>query len=339
MSTAPERSLDKTVLLFFEGPERDKLFRGDRHIRRRIKPLVWKLARGHWKVGFQVSFEALVRGLTACGYTVQVNDRRTALEHPEHPVGVCGFPHILDDWDLPNPTILGPGLFDHPGQAPHLMDDPRFRRYVVRAQWMLDLFQPYYPDRCFIWFAGTDIERWPDARTHTKEFDFLVYDKVRWNREERERDLVRPILAALKRRGLRYTRLRYGAYRLPEYRRLLETSQAMLFLCEHENQGNACHEALASNVPVLAWDQGFWLDPILHRFSDKPVPASSVPWFSGECGDRFRNIDEFERVLDRFLSQLSKYRPRAFVESTLSLERSGEIYAREYFAQARRDRT
>lgn len=331
MSAPPAGSLDKTVLLFFEGPERDRLLRGDRHVRRLIKPFVRQLVRGHWKVGFQVSFEALVRGLTACGYAVLVNDKRTALKYPEHPVGMCGFPHVLDAWDLPNPTILGPGLFDHPGQAPHLMEDRRFRRYIVRSRWMLDMFQPYYGDKCFIWYAGTDLSRWPDVRSHAKEFDFLLYDKVLWNREKTERELTEPITAALDRRGLRYTRIRYGRYKLPEYRRLLQKSRAMLFICEHETQGNACHEAFASNVPVLAWDQGFWLDPTLHRFSNKRVPASSVPWFSRECGDTFRNIDEFEEVLDHFLGQIPRYRPRDFIESTLSIERSGQIYANEYF--------
>ena len=35
----------------------------------------------------------------------------------------------------------------------------------------------------------------------------------------------------------------------------------MIFLVEHETQGIAYQEAMACDVPILAWDQGNWLDP------------------------------------------------------------------------------
>ena len=60
----------------------------------------------------------------------------------------------------------------------------------------------------------------------------------------------------------------YGNYNIEEYKKVLNTSMAMIFLCEHESQGFACCEAMAVNVPVLAWDQGFWLDP--NRFNWGP---------------------------------------------------------------------
>jgi hypothetical protein len=47
----------------------------------------------------------------------------------------------------------------------------------------------------------------------------------------------------------------------------------MLFLCEHETRGLAYQEALASNVPILAWDTGFWLDPRRPLYDPNPVPA------------------------------------------------------------------
>ena len=106
----------------------------------------------------------------------------------------------------------------------------------------------------------------------------------------------------------------------------------MIYLCEHETQGCAYQEALASNVPVLAWDPGFWRDPLAEKFEDGPVPATSVPYFSEECGDRFRGVEAFDEVFDRFWARLSSYEPRRYVARELTLEKSADLYMGYYRA-------
>jgi hypothetical protein len=80
--------------------------------------------------GLAVSFNLLARALTKCGWLVYANDRGLARRNPEYPVGPVSFPTILEGWDLPNPALLGPSLFDHPLLAPHLMEDRRFRKRI-----------------------------------------------------------------------------------------------------------------------------------------------------------------------------------------------------------------
>jgi glycosyltransferase involved in cell wall biosynthesis len=106
----------------------------------------------------------------------------------------------------------------------------------------------------------------------------------------------------------------------------------MIFLCEHETQGMAYQEALACNVPILAWDNGYWLDPLWKQVSNVMVPASSVPFFSPECGDRFADLDQFEEALTRFHDRMNHYQPRKYVLENLSWERSATIYSRAYFS-------
>ena len=106
----------------------------------------------------------------------------------------------------------------------------------------------------------------------------------------------------------------------------------MIFLCEHETQGLAYQEALACNVPVLAWDNGYWLDPLWRRLSPDAVPASSVPYFSEQCGERFRDICEFTTALERFLKRLPTLEPREYVVTHLSMVESARIYANAYFS-------
>lgn len=334
MVRAPKLDLDRDVLLFFEDRDRDMFVRGDRRLRRSLRKAIAPLRPHHPRVsGFELSFLLLCRALTKANRVVHVNNYRLALQHPSFPVGLCGYTHILDGWRLPNPAVLGPGLFDHPLQAPMLMNDPRFRVYVAFCEWMRAMFAKYYGNaKMALWFGGMDLTEWQDAKGNSKDLDFVVYDKIRWNRETLVPEFRDPLLAEIARRNLSFEVLRYGQYTHETYRKLLQRARGLLFLCEHETQGMAYQEALASNVPVLAWDQGHWLDPNRPLWETEPVPASSVPYFSPECGERFghHGVDDFSPALDRFLDNRDRYTPRAWVAEHLSLERSAQLYLDAY---------
>jgi glycosyltransferase involved in cell wall biosynthesis len=320
----------ETVLLFYHDFERDSFVRHDRYLKRIIRPLYGRILHRQSVSGFLVWYRLLVSALRRVGIDVWTNDYAAARLAPTHPVGLVGYPHILDGWSLPNPAILGPGMFDHPSLAPQLMADERYRLYVTTCDWIDAIFRPAYGDRCVHWHAGIDTSVWLDTVDRVKDIDLLVYDKVRWNRDVFEADLIAPLLKEAARRSLRVHTIRYGHYSHKDYRRQLRRSKAMLFLCEHETQGMAYQEALASGVPVLAWDNGWWLDPRRLSYGAPDVPATSVPFFSPECGARFRNAQDFPGVLDQFLNRLPIYRPRQFVEQELSFAVSARLYLEHY---------
>lgn len=319
-------SRDRVALLFFGDVERDTWIHGDRAARRLARQVRHALTHRHRISGFTVAFQALCRALSRAGFRVVVDDYALARANPHFPVGVAGYPHILDDWTLPNPLVLGPGLFDHPAQALHLLNDPRVRAYLTPEGWMRDLFGGPLGDLCLPWHAGVDLEAWASCRAAPKDVDALVYVKFLWDREGGRRTLLAPILAELARRGLRVQVIRYGDYEPGQYRVLLRRSRAMVFLSDHETQGIATAEAMACDVPILAWDQGQWLDPIRLRYGDGHVPASSVPYFDPTCGERFRSAADFAPALERFLRALPDYAPRAFVARRLSLDASARLY-------------
>jgi GT2 family glycosyltransferase len=323
---------DRVFLLFYEDFERDTFVRNDRHLRRLLRVGYHRLKGGQRVSGFFVWFLALRAALERAGYRVVVNDHALARRNPRYPVGIAGYPHVLDRWTLPNPAILGPGLLDHPAIAPKLMEDPRFRRYIVTCEWMREVFSRYYTDKCTLWAAGMDLEAWPDFAAHQKDLDFIVYDKLRWDRDRVVPAVLTPVVEALRARGLTYQVLRYRHYDHDEYRRLLARARGMVFLCEHETQGLAYQEAMTCNVPVLAWDNGFWLDPQRSNYEPEPVPASSVPYFSAACGERFRDAEDLPRALDAFLDRRSRYAPRRYVKEHLSYEASARTYIEEYRA-------
>ena len=324
---------DRTVMLFFKDFERDSFLPGDRYLKRLARPVLVRTRKRHSTSGFRVWFERLAMALRLQGYDVLVNDYRAARRAPTFPVGLVGYPHLLDDWTLPNPAVLGPCLHDHPEQAPTLMEDERFRTYVLTCDWMIDLFAHHFPrEQIGRWYAGIDLQQWPDTRQQPKSFDVLVYDKIRFDRDEVVDALLTPILDRFERDGVRYSVVRYGAYNYATYQALLQQSRSMLFLCEHETQGMAYQEAMAMNVPVFAWQPGTWRDPARLSFKLSDIPAQSVPYFSERCGETFRDLAEFDLKAQSFFDRIDTFTPREYVKDHLSLAGSAELYLSHYNA-------
>ena len=323
------------MLLFFGEYQVDHR-RGTQAIRRLLRPVRSRLLRRPGVTGFEVWYRLLVRALERQDVDVRRNDYRFARANPSHPVGVLGYTSLLEQWSLPNPAVLGPGFYDHPVLAPDLMDDPHYCRYIVTCNWMFAQFAPVYgQDRCTLWNAGIDTSQWPDLSGHAKSVDVLIYDKIRWDRSILVPELLDQLTDLLRRRNLTFEIIRYGQYDYAMFRTMLAKSRAMVFLCEHETQGMAYQEAMASNLPVLAWDPGTWRDPLVAARQLGVVPTTSVPYFSSSCGLTFRTGDELPERLDEFWSELGTYTPRRFVEKELSLEASASRYLEIYAAAAR----
>ena len=108
------------------------------------------------------------------------------------------------------------------------------------------------------------------------------------------------VLDTLNHKDHSYLILKYGDHPQSDFIEGLKKSRAMIYLSAHETQGFSVQEALSSNVPVLAWDEGAFMDPALSSFMHPDVNVSSVPYFDETCGLSFK-IDHFDR-LTRVLS-------------------------------------
>lgn len=314
--------MGRICLYYRKPPEADRWIRGDRHWR----PLVRRIVRGKARIGgIDKVFANLCLGLDRLGVRYAVNVPFDELRDDDR-VGVLGRGrHALAGYDRDNPIVAGIGLMTHPAEWPDLCEAYPVVRYLQHSAWTDRIYRRWYGERCAIWPAGIDTVRWaPAASKHAKDVDVLLYDKVQYERAAQQRALIDPILAALRARGLCVEIVRYGEYTEDAYHALLAASRAMIFLSESESQGFACLECLASDVPVLAWDQGWWQDPNRARWGERDVPATSVPYFDARCGDTFESREAFDDKLDGFLDAVRRraFSPRAYVLEHLTLERS-----------------
>jgi glycosyltransferase involved in cell wall biosynthesis len=346
--------------LFYEEPESDRWLPFDRYPRKLIRRMV----RGKPRVGGQQRvFLNLCAGLNKLGVKYRINDYRHIKRNPEELACIIGKPHVLNKIRWENPILFGAAVYSHPLADPDLLKRLPIRKVLVPGEWMRKMFEPYYGDAVVAWPVGIDAEKWKPRgemlKTETlkseihkskieirkaesrndsdwettdhKTTDFLIYDKVRWEHQRFEVELIRPIRDELKKHGLSFCEIRYGFYEEEKFERQLHRCKAMIFLCEHETQGIAYQQALACGVPILAWDRGgYWQDPEFYPHKVKFHPVSSVPYWNEHCGMKIENFSQFISRLDEFWRkvQAGTFHPRDYVLENLTLEKCAKDYLR-----------
>ncbi len=314
----------KPLNLFYEEPDPDRWFKYDRYPRKIIRRIV----RGKQRRGGVMTIAInLMKGLDKINAPYRFNDYGYIKKHPEEIACIIGKPHLLFEKKWNNPVILGAGIYSHPVECPDLFERyPNVKRFLVPGGWMRDMCEPWYGNKVISWPVGIDTNCWqPD--TAEKEFDFLIYDKIRWNHEQEEARLIDPVIKTLDERELSYQFIRYGNYTHQELTDKLKISKAVIFLCEHETQGLAYQQILATNTPILAWDRGgYWQDPDYYPDKVQYQPVSSVPYWDKRCGAKFTDAIDFKEKLSLFLTGLNKFRPRDYTLENLTLEICAEKY-------------
>jgi hypothetical protein len=312
--------------LFYQEPDPDRWFPLDRYPRRVIRRLV----RGKPQPGGQTRvFLNLCAGLDQIGIDYRVNDFYYAKRNPRELACIIGKPQVLDSIPWRNPILFGAAVFSHPLDDPNLLHRLAVRRVLVPGGWMRRMCEPYWGNKVAAWPVGIDTEAWGLTDASLKTVDFLLYDKVRWNHNVFDTSLIQPIRDQLTERKMTFREIRYGSYREAEFHQLLKQCRAMIFLCEHETQGIAYQQALASGVPILAWDRGgFWQDPAYYPHAVQFQPVSSVPYWDERCGTKFTHADEFPSCLSEFWETYLRggFDPRSFVLDNLTLKQCASSY-------------
>ena len=316
----------QTLNLFYEQPPKtDRHLPFDRYLQR-LRRII---KRGTAPAGQMRMFLNLTKGLDQIGIPYRVNDYDYIQKHPDELACILGKDNVLNKLPWTNPILYGPNVYDHPSDDPELLNRLPIRKIIVTCDWFKRMCEPAWGAKLDTWSAGIDTDLWTPQRSGKKPIDILLYDKVMWNYQQRQSDLILPIRKLLAERGLKTVLLRYGYYRESRYRALLKQTKAMIYLSEHETQGMARLQAHSCDVPVLAWDQqGFWEDPSYFPHKVRFAPVSSVPHWDERCGVRFQNIDEFPARLEEFLTRVSRgnFKPRQFVEQNFTLEQSARSY-------------
>ena len=210
--------------------------------------------------------------------------------------------------------VVGPQIWHLDDHVNTLKENPHYYKTIVTpSQWVKDLYVNkcgFSEDKVSVWPVGIELPEYE----RKKEYGCLVYYK---RRDEASLSKVRELLAD---RHIPYNVMEYGQYSQNALEILAPESDFCFVLNGTESQGIAIQEIMSYNTPMLVWDVESWED----QGPEWSVPATSVPYWSDECGERFVNVDDMEVTFDNFYSRIGEYNPRKYVEDNLSYKKSIE---------------
>lgn len=210
--------------------------------------------------------------------------------------------------------LVGPQVWPF---APEFSQLTEYGKIITPSQWVADLYTKFFNVR------GT--LNWPVA-IYAPEInsnittDCLIYYK------NRPVEHLQTILDFFENTGITYTGLEYGNYTQEEFKESLSSVKFCVIIDNTESQGIATQEMMAVNKPIFVWDQIIWD----HMGSEYSLPATSVPYWSDECGVKITSADELEESFDQFYSNLSNYSPKDFIERELSPQKTVQILLDHY---------
>lgn len=312
--------------LFYEEPDADRWTRFDRYPRRVAR---WALRGPKQPGGTMRAYLNLRAGLDRLGVRYRANDFRYLQANPDELACVIGQPFVLNKLPLQTPILFGTSIYNHPNDNPDLPRQRPIRRVLVPCAWTVSMFSAVWPGLVSAWPTGIDTDRWSLSMRANKDVDVLIYDKIVWHRPRYLRTIVEPLLAELRRRNLSFQVLRYGSYREEQLHKLSRRARSMVYLSHHETQGIAAQQMLSSGIPLFAWDRGgLWKDPAYAPHHVRFAPVTSVPYWDGRCGVKFKSGVDLLPAFDEFWFGVEAgiFAPRDMIVESLTLEQRAKAY-------------
>lgn len=206
--------------------------------------------------------------------------------------------------------IIGPQIWFFDEHVKELQQHPeRYKSIIVPSEWVKNL--------AIEKFGFEKVDVWPVGIKHSNlnrniKYDCLVYYKRRTQKELNE------VIKFLESKNLTYNIISYGEYLESDFKSLSSQSRFCFLLNGTESQGIAVQEIMDLNVPLFVWDLEYWND----QGENYKVPATSVPYWSNVCGEKFYDLDKMEETFDKFYDNIDTYTPLKYVEDNLSYKAS-----------------
>ena len=162
-------------------------------------------------------------------------------------------------------------------------------------------------DKILIWPAPI-----PDLSNYTKtpEIDCLIYLK---SRQDSDLEIAKEFLES---KNISYQGLPYGNYTEDNFLDLVKKSKFCFLIDSTESQGIATQKIMSTNTPLFVWDVREW-DYMGEQYK---VSASSVPYWSEDCGEKFYDLSEIDDAFNKFYDSIDTYNPKKLVDLELSYE-------------------
>lgn len=222
--------------------------------------------------------------------------------------------HFIINTEHVKDMFIGPNLCTLPIDNGVVMAQ-QYRKMVVPSEWVKQLYMKWLPEeKLFVWPVGIDTDKFHDSSHLNKTIDCLIYAK---NRPPEELKILVNILKAHQQS---FDIITYGSYSEEDFIQRIGRCRYCAVLDNTESQGIALEEIMSCNLPMFVWDATFWND----RGPDNSCSASSVPFWSEECGIRVIDKDLLSQSFQIFLDNQGTYNPRSYIVENLGLAKQAQ---------------
>jgi hypothetical protein len=212
--------------------------------------------------------------------------------------------------------LAGPNLVVRAIDDGGILASPEIDICIVPSYWVKPSYeddQPTLKNRIQIWYAGVDTNYWQPTSSLQQKIDageknVLVY----WKTENEA--FCRDVEIALKKHGFHPIRLHYNHYAKEQYKTKLSKCLFSVFITRSESQGIAFAESWAMDVPTLVWDPQ---QPLVIRGKEH-WPVAACPYLTNSTGILWKNITEFNVLLQNIRDHVSNFSPRSWIEKNMT---------------------
>lgn len=228
---------------------------------------------------------------------------------PSHPIDVSKYPGVK--------FIFGPHFSVFPEQTQMKMIEGKHAVYIQPSEWAQQAWQKnQYCNNINIRVLpfGVDTNQFNEIIPISQRKNVFIYFKRRIPSE------LSTVYNFLVNHGFHPLIFDYVKhYNEVDYVNCLHNSKFGVWLDAHESQGFALQEALACNVPLLVWNV-FSMNQS-YGSGCPNIAASTIPYWSDNCGEYFTDVSELKPTFDKLLQNLDTYKPREFILENLSIEK------------------
>ena len=166
---------------------------------------------------------------------------------------------------------------------------------------------------------GVDTERFKDIKSILERDKVFIYFKTR------HPTLLNIIQNFLNSKGINYVIFNYDTrYDENTYIDYLKNSKYGIWIGRHESQGFALEEALSCNVPLFVWDVTSMNEEYGYNYDN--ISATCIPYWDERCGEYFTNIQQLDITFEKFITNLTNYKPREYILENISSEKCEKIF-------------
>ncbi|MFC1842078.1 hypothetical protein ACFLYU_00260 [Candidatus Dependentiae bacterium] len=213
--------------------------------------------------------------------------------------------------------LAGPNLMVRSIDHNKILNAPELDMYMVNSDWTFISYLedlPSLKERLTIWPAGVDPEYWKPSKNNLKNKNVLVYVKKTGDK------LAPKIKEILEKYDWNPIEIVYGKYNPKQFKEALSKCHFAVFLSLAESQGIALAESWSMGVPTLPWNCRY-----LNAHGKIYTSVSSCPYLNDQLGLDWKNIDEFESLIQNIETKLNNFSPRRWVLENMTCEISAKI--------------